>query len=112
MTEIIEHDAIGGRCDFLQPERGRRQRTEPRPPVGFELGAAFTERHLATAAFERRIGRVEIEQRREVAIPARVQPVDHHSHLIEIVSQIRHPYPDCSPSPRIVEAGAETWRSS
>jgi len=91
VTEIVEHDAIGGRRDFLQPERGRRERIEPRPPVGFKLGAAFMEPYLAAPTLECRIVRVETKQRREVAVPARIQPVHHQRHLIEIFSQIRYP---------------------
>ena len=33
VAQIIEHDALGGRRDFLQPESGGGERIEPRPPV-------------------------------------------------------------------------------
>ena len=91
MAQIIEHDALGGRRDFLQPEGGGYERIEARPPVGFEFGAAFADLDLAALAFELRVVGIEVEQRRQVAIPARVQPVDHQCDLIEIISQIRDP---------------------
>jgi hypothetical protein len=49
------------------------------------------EPYLTAPAFECRIVRVETKQRREVAVPARVQPIHHQRHLIEIFRQIRHP---------------------
>jgi len=91
IAQIVEHDALGGRRDFLQPERGGRKRIEARLSVGFEFGAAFADLCFAAAAFERRIIRIEIEQRGEIVIPARVQPIHHQRYLIEIISQIRDP---------------------
>jgi hypothetical protein len=91
VAQIIEHDTFGGRCDVFQSERGGRERTETRPPVGFEFGAAFADLDLAALAFEPRVVGIEVEQCRQVAIPARVQPVDHQRYLIEIISQIHDP---------------------
>ncbi len=34
VAQIVEHDAIGGRRDFLQPECGGHDRIEARPPLG------------------------------------------------------------------------------
>ena len=106
VTQIIEHDAVGGRRDFLQPERGRHDRIEPRPPVGFKFGAAFAESDLVATALKLRVISVEIEQRRKIALPARVQPIDHQSYLIEIVCQVGRLHPD--PGPRPGSRGA--WR--
>ena len=89
VAQIIEHDAIGGRRDFLQLEGGGGERTEARPPIGFEFGAAFADLAPAAAAFERRVIGIEVEQCRQVAIPARVQPVDHQGNLIEIIRRVR-----------------------
>ena len=91
VAQIIEHDALGGRRDFLQPEGGGCERIEARPPIGFEFGAAFADLDPAAPAFERRVVGIEVEQCRQVAIPARVQPVDHQGDLIEIIRQIRDP---------------------
>ena len=89
VAQIIEHDALSGRRDFLQLEGGGGERTEARPPIGFEFGAAFADLAPAAAAFERRVIGIEVEQCRQVAIPARVQPVDHQGNLIEIIRRVR-----------------------
>ena len=99
MAQTIEHDTLCGRDDFLQPESGGCDRIEARPPVGFELGAALTDLGLAAPAFERGVVGIEVEQCRQVAIAARVQPVDHQCDLIEIVSQIRDPIHVTMPCP-------------
>ena len=99
VAQIIEHDTLGGRDDFLQPESGGCDRIEARPPIGFEFGAAFTDLGLAAPAFERGVVGIEVEQCRQVAIAARVQPVDHQCDLIEIVSQIRDPIHVTMPCP-------------
>jgi hypothetical protein len=91
VAQIVEHDALGGREDFLQLEGGGCERIEARPPVGFEFGAALADLDLAALAFELGVVGIEVEQRRQVAIPTRVQPVDHQRHLIEIVCQVRNP---------------------
>ena len=101
VAQIIEHDALGGRRDFLQSESGGGERIEARPPVGFEFGAAFAHLCFAASAFERRIIGIEVEQCREVALPARVQPVDYQGYLIEIISQIRDPTHVTMPCPEL-----------
>ena len=85
MIEKIEQHAVGGRHDLLEVERGRREPVQPRPPVGFELGAARVDAGAATAAFERRVLGIEVEQRREVAVTAGIQPIHHHGDLVDIV---------------------------
>ena len=100
MAQIIEHDALGGRRDFLQPECGGCARIEARPPIGFEFGAAFADLDPATAAFERRVVGIEVEQCRQVAIPARVQPVDDQGDLIEIIRQFHDPIHVATPCPK------------
>ncbi len=37
VAQIIEHDALGGRRDFLQPEGGGYEAIEARPPVGLRV---------------------------------------------------------------------------
>ena len=43
VAQKIEHDALGGRRDFLQLERGGREHFKAWPPVGFERGPAFAD---------------------------------------------------------------------
>src|SRR6478735_1123485 len=109
VAQIIEHDALGGRRDFLQPEGVGYEAIEARSPIGFEFGAAFAHLDLAALAFKLRVVGIEVEQRRQVAIPARVQPVDHQRNLIEIIRQIRAPNPRrytlCRALTRLTESG-------
>src|SRR5215208_2895461 len=53
VAQIIEHDALHGRRDFLELERVGRKRFEARPPIGFERGATLADLDPAAPAFER-----------------------------------------------------------
>src|SRR3954470_9804670 len=81
---IFEIDAVGRRMDFLQPKTGRRKSAEPRLPIGFELAPAAIVLRAVARAFDLGVVRIEVEERREVALPAGIHPVDDNSHLVEI----------------------------
>ena len=81
---IFEIDAMGHRVDLLQPETRQRERAEPRLPIGLELAPAAVTPRAVTHAFDLGVVCIKVEQRREVAVPAGIHPVDDNSHLIEI----------------------------
>src|SRR5207237_1496538 len=76
VAQIIEHDAFAGRGDFLQAKGIRQESLEPRTPIGFQRRPALIDLHAIASAFQARVVRVQIHQRRKIALPARVQPVD------------------------------------
>jgi hypothetical protein len=88
--QIVERDAFGRRRDFLQPERGRRERLKPRPPIGFECRSARVLARAVASAFKARVLCVKLQKRFEIAAPARVEPVNDKGYLIEIFRQKRH----------------------
>ncbi len=90
IVQIVERDAFGRRRDLLQPERGRRERLKPRPPIGFERRSTRVLARAVASAFKAGALCVKLQKRFEIAAPARVEPVNDNGYLIEIFRQKRH----------------------
>src|SRR4051794_1259370 len=87
VIQIVKRGAFGHRRDLLQTERGRREDLETRPPIGRERRSACVEAGAIALTFEAGVVCVELQQRFDIALPARIQPVDDDGYLIEIIRQ-------------------------
>jgi hypothetical protein len=88
--QIVESNTVGRRSNLLQAKCGRHWIVQPRAPIGFQSRSAFVKLHTTLAlTFEAGIRRVEVQQRLQIARPARIQPIHDNGYLIEIVRQVR-----------------------
>jgi hypothetical protein len=88
--QIVESNSVGRWSNLLQPKSGWHEIIQPRAPIGFQSRSAFVKLHTTLAlTFAAAIRRVEVQQRLQIALPARIQPIHDDGYLIEIVRQVR-----------------------
>jgi len=107
-VQIVEHDAVGRRHNFLQPERPGREGIESGLPIGLQRRAAAVDRAFIAFAGEACVQCVQIEQRFEIALAASIEPVDGDGYLIKVFRHVRHIH---LVYPARVEFGNEVRRS-
>ena len=86
-AQIIEYHAILLRRDLLESERVVRQGGQFRPPIRRERGTPADPGTLARAVEPGAISK-EVKQPLEITPPAAIEPVHHHGHFIELMSQV------------------------
>jgi hypothetical protein len=86
--QVIERNAIGGRRDLLQAKSRRHERLELRPPIGGQRRQPLVTLRATAVAFDACVFGIQSEQRLEIALPARIQPINDYRYLVEIVRQI------------------------
>ena len=87
MAHVIKLNAVRRRLNFLQAEGVGRKAVEPRPPIGGQARPALAHCGAIAMAFEAGLWRVEIQQRLEIAPPARIEPIHNDGDLVEIIWQ-------------------------
>jgi hypothetical protein len=87
MVHVVKLNTIRRRLDFLQPECIGRNAVKPPSPIGCQSCPALVHRAAIAPAFQAGARRVQIQQRIDIATPARVEPIHDDGDLVEIMWQ-------------------------